>query len=193
MPSSIETVIIDSARRHGVDPYLAVAIATVESRLDPDAVGDDGTSFGLFQLHKGGELGELTPEEAKDPKTNADVALSVVAQVLHAHPLWSPGEIAAAAQRPADPTAYGNRVNDQLRDIAGPYYCVLWRYLQLADPFERGTDVRALQFRLSIAADGVFGPVTLAHVQSFQSSHALADDGIVGPKTCGALGWHWDG
>jgi peptidoglycan hydrolase-like protein with peptidoglycan-binding domain len=193
VPSTIETVIIDSARRHGVDPYLAVAIATVESRLDPHAVGDNGTSFGLFQLHKGGELGDLTPEEAKDPRTNADVALTEVARVLHAHPLWSPGEIAAAAQRPLHGNVYAAGVNALVGAMAGPHYCVLWRYLQLADPFERGTDVRALQFRLSIAPDGVFGPVTLAHVQSFQSSHGLTDDGIVGPKTCAALGWHWDG
>ena len=194
MPSPIETVIIDSARRHGVDPYLAVATATVESRLDPAAVGDGGTSFGLFQLHEGGELGSLTPAEAKDPKVNADVALAVVADVQREHPSWSPGEIAAGAQRPAQPEVYAARVNALLGALAGPHYTVLWRDLQyLAPVYQRGTDIRALQFRLSISPDAVFGPVTLAHVQSFQDAHGLSADGIVGPLTCRALGWHWDG
>jgi len=34
----------------------------------------------------------------------------------------------------------------------------------------------------------VFGPVTQAHVISFQSQHGLSADGIVGPVTALALG-----
>ena len=39
----------------------------------------------------------------------------------------------------------------------------------------------------SVAADGVFGPKTLAAVKSFQQSRGLAVDGVVGPKTWSAL------
>ncbi len=39
----------------------------------------------------------------------------------------------------------------------------------------------------SVAADGDFGPKTLAAVKSFQASRGLAADGIVGPKTWAAL------
>lgn len=95
----------------GLDPRLAVADAMVESGLNPQAVGDGGTSFGLYQLHQGGELGSLTPSQAFDPATNAHVALSTMAQVAQAHPGWSPGQIAAAAQRPADPAAYAAKVD----------------------------------------------------------------------------------
>lgn len=57
----------------------------------------------------------------------------------------------------------------------------------------RGDAVRVLQRRLnelgnSLAVDGAFGPATQAAVYWFQRAHGLKDDGIVGPKTWGALG-----
>lgn len=107
----VVSIITSVANELGVDPKLAIAIAQEESGLDPTKVGDSGTSFGLFQLHQGGELGDLTPDQAKDPTTNARVALAEVAAVAKAHPDWSPGQIAAAAQRPTDPTGYATAVN----------------------------------------------------------------------------------
>lgn len=185
-------IIVGSARTHGVDPYTAVACATEESGLDPTRVGDGGTSFGLFQLHEGGELGTLTKDQAFDPQTNADVALSEMGLITAAHPTWTPGEIAAASQRPADPTFYAVAVNAIYREICSPGHTQLWRLLQLTPMFMRGSDVRMLQYRLGLAADGVYGPVTTAAVQAFQAHHSLVDDGIVGPKTCQVLGWTWD-
>lgn len=44
-----------------------------------------------------------------------------------------------------------------------------------------------VQHGLSIAVDGIFGPITQGAVQSFQETHGLAIDGIVGPLTWGAL------
>lgn len=104
-------IIISVAQGFGLDPRIAVADAIAESGLDPKAVGDSGTSFGLYQLHRGGELGNLTPTQAFDPTTNAMVALAVMANVAHQHPGWSPGQIAAAAERPANQTAYAARVD----------------------------------------------------------------------------------
>ena len=54
--SSIEQQIRRAARRHGVDPNAAVAVAMTEGGLRPGAVGDQGTSFGPFQLHRGGAM-----------------------------------------------------------------------------------------------------------------------------------------
>lgn len=51
----------------------------------------------------------------------------------------------------------------------------------------RGTDVKAMQYLLNISADGVFGSGTESSVKSFQSSHGLGADGIVGPNTWGEL------
>jgi peptidoglycan hydrolase-like protein with peptidoglycan-binding domain len=51
----------------------------------------------------------------------------------------------------------------------------------------RGTDVAVVQWLLNISADGDFGPNTDAAVRSFQSSHNLTVDGVVGNNTWNAL------
>ena len=51
----------------------------------------------------------------------------------------------------------------------------------------RGDEVRQLQTRLGIRADGIFGPQTAAAVRDFQKKAGLATDAIVGPKTRAAL------
>lgn len=53
---------------------------------------------------------------------------------------------------------------------------------------QRGEQVRELQRRLSVDADGVFGAGTLRAVARFQREHGLKPDGIAGPKTLAALG-----
>jgi hypothetical protein len=90
---------------------MAQVTAYHESGFNPFAVGDGGTSFGLFQLHEGGELGNHTAAWAFHPTYNATTACEVLAQVTRKNPHLSPGEIAAAAQRPADPKGYADTVN----------------------------------------------------------------------------------
>lgn len=51
-----------------------------------------------------------------------------------------------------------------------------------------GEDVKYLQTKLGLTADGVFGPRTKAAVVTFQSSKGLTMDGIVGPRTWTVLG-----
>jgi murein DD-endopeptidase MepM/ murein hydrolase activator NlpD len=52
----------------------------------------------------------------------------------------------------------------------------------------KGADVKYLQNKLGITADGDFGPKTKAAVVAFQNKHGLVADGIVGPKTWKAVG-----
>ena len=49
-------------------------------------------------------------------------------------------------------------------------------------------DVRALQRKVGVAADGVFGPATQRAVKRWQRRHGLVADGIVGPQTRSAMG-----
>jgi hypothetical protein len=48
--------------------------------------------------------------------------------------------------------------------------------------------VRALQQKLGVSADGIYGPKTRAAVKRFQRTHGLAADGVAGPRTLAALG-----
>ena len=53
---------------------------------------------------------------------------------------------------------------------------------------DRGAAVAAVQRRLGLSADGVYGPVTRRAVRAFQRRQGLTADGIVGPRTAEALG-----
>jgi len=107
-----------------VDPVAAVAMMLVESGGNARSVGDGGTSFGLFQLHEGGMLtaAGLTSAQAFDPRTNATVSLKSLAHERAQGPNRSPGTIAAASQRPADPAGYARKVDammDRARALLG--------------------------------------------------------------------------
>ena len=54
----------------------------------------------------------------------------------------------------------------------------------------RGEDVKTLQKKLNVTADGIFGPNTEAAVKAFQKSKGLTVDGIVGTNTWAALGYN---
>jgi hypothetical protein len=105
-------IVAEVARQKGVDPVTAVACMLVESGGSNASTGDNGTSFGLFQLHRGGELGNMTEAEARDPRRNAEVALSVFA--ANKGKYSDPGQLAAASQRPADRAGYARKVDAML-------------------------------------------------------------------------------
>ena len=51
----------------------------------------------------------------------------------------------------------------------------------------RGDQVKCLQVAVGVTADGKFGPITKAAVQTWQTSKSLVADGIFGPKSNAAL------
>jgi hypothetical protein len=65
--TSVSAIVVDRALAHQVDPDELIALATCESSLDPNAVGDRGTSYGLFQLHRGGLLHDFYADGYTDP------------------------------------------------------------------------------------------------------------------------------
>ena len=122
--AQIKGIITQVATADGISPALAIATAQQESGLNPYAVGDQGTSFGLYQLHIGGELGNLPgtlaqqEAEAQNPVLNAETALAQFEQTQKATGL-SGGALAAAAQRPANPSAYAAAINGLLGGSSG--------------------------------------------------------------------------
>ncbi|HEY0633201.1 MAG TPA: peptidoglycan-binding protein, partial [Thermoleophilaceae bacterium] len=52
---------------------------------------------------------------------------------------------------------------------------------------EHGAAVAAMQQKLGVPADGIYGPSTLSAVETFQKGQGLAADGHVGPATQAAL------
>ena len=63
---AVSEYIKEQAIIYGVDPIMAVKVATLESGLDPTRVGDKGTSKGLWQIHLPAHS-DVTTEEALDP------------------------------------------------------------------------------------------------------------------------------
>jgi soluble lytic murein transglycosylase-like protein len=65
-PQSIEEMIVEHAKKYGVNPTVALAVAKCESGFKAGAVGDKGTSFGVYQIHLPAHP-TVTKEQALDP------------------------------------------------------------------------------------------------------------------------------
>lgn len=112
MSQDIVQLITQIAQQHGADPAAMLATARVESGLNPRAVGDGGTSFGLYQHHIGG-AGGRTRESAQryfDPVASITERAKQFARLG-----IRGGKGAAALQRPADPSGYARKVDAALR------------------------------------------------------------------------------
>lgn len=70
-------VISEVAKRHGIPDWIPLSIADHETKFNRKAIGDNGTSFGLFQLHRGGLApAQLSEESLMDSQINATIAIS---------------------------------------------------------------------------------------------------------------------
>ena len=67
------------------------------------------------------------------------------------------------------------------------------RVLKRMEPMLRGDDVKELQRRIGVTADGAFGAATEAAVKAYQKRQGLTPDGKAGRDTIAALGGVWRG
>jgi Lysozyme like domain len=72
----------------GDNLVTAVAIALAESSGDPSAVGDQGTSIGLWQIHFTVHP-EFDQNQLTDPQYNANAAFSVYQKAGNSFQPWS--------------------------------------------------------------------------------------------------------
>lgn len=105
---------IQYGRQYGIAPETLIATTLVESGGNLRAVGDGGTSYGPYQMHRGGRLGSYTPEQAYDPYLSTRLAAQEFAAFKRKG--YSGGALAAAAQRPADPSGYAAKVNARIAE-----------------------------------------------------------------------------
>jgi peptidoglycan hydrolase-like protein with peptidoglycan-binding domain len=185
---------------HGLPRMLLFAVGSRETNLTNE-VGDGGHGHGVWQLDDRSH----TPPNGSWPAFNANVTLqcTTAAAMLHGLLASTGGNVEEAAAiynsgQPGEPgTTHGDYGTDVLERMqflqqfpGGSANVPPWfhRDLGLASPFMEGDDVTVVQKKTGADPDGVFGPVTQAHVISFQSRHGLSADGIVGPVTAHALG-----
>ena len=85
LSEDLQTYIIETAKVNGIDPAIIFAIAFRESRYDPSAVGDNGSSLGLMQVqpHWHSERMErLGCPNMLDPFQNVTVAIDYLVEML---------------------------------------------------------------------------------------------------------------
>ena len=97
------------------------------------------------------------------------------------------GTLIALAAGPAAGLADANGVEQPAAGPPTPEPPTTTEHHVLLENGSEGRQVRLLQEKLGIVADGVFGPETEAAVRTFQAAHGLEVDGIVGPRTSAAL------
>lgn len=78
----MQSMIFGIAKEEGVDPALALSIAQIESGFNPNAVGDNGNSFGLFQIHK---PSHPDYKGGTDPEANARYGIRLFKRLLDAN------------------------------------------------------------------------------------------------------------
>lgn len=78
----MQSMIFGIAKEEGVDPALALSIAQIESGFNPNAVGDNGNSFGLFQIHR---PSHPDYKGGTDPEANARYGIRLFKRLLDAN------------------------------------------------------------------------------------------------------------
>ena len=188
----------------GLPRMLLFAVGSRETNL-ANEVGDGGHGHGVWQLDDRSH----TPPGGSWPTFDANVTLqcATAAAALRGLLASTGGNVEETAAiynsgQPGEPgTTHGDYGIDVLQRMQYLQQAFgtgsrvqpgtpAWfhRDLGLASPFMEGDDITVVQKKTGADPDGVFGPVTQAHVISFQSRHGLSADGIVGPATAHALG-----
>lgn len=163
---------------HGEGRALDVMLPTPNGRAHPDGydllrrLGANGRRLGLQAI-----IFDRVIYSARSPEGRPYTGVHPHVDHLHIELTRQAGATLTTAQIEAALGASATR----------PAEVALGRVLRLRRPMMRGEDVREVQRRLNIKADGIFGPQTDGAVRQFQRTRGLVVDGIVGPITWAEL------
>lgn len=87
-----------------------------------------------------------------------------------------------------DPTVIAKKLSQFVKGHGNHFHVRLRMKGATIQMGNRGSDVKQVQAKLGIKADGHFGADTLHAVEEFQAAHGLTAHGVVGPNTQAALG-----
>ena len=103
----------------GTNLSIAVAIAYAESAGDPDAVGDNGDSIGLWQINLPAHP-EYAGANLHDPQTNANAAFAIYQQAGNSFSPWTTFKAGTYAQYlGGNPPALSNEDTDSFGAAIG--------------------------------------------------------------------------
>lgn len=116
--------IADEADKNRVNPALVLAIAERESGLDPNAIGDQGRSFGLMQLYIEGAGAEYKDDPYKllDIETNIRVGCTYLKECIKAFPGSITRAIAAYNAGIKGVQVYGIKNINYVLDVMDNYW-----------------------------------------------------------------------
>lgn len=116
---SLQNLIAQEARRRGLDPHAVLAVASVEGGFR-GAIGDQGTSFGPFQLHVGGALPRGRGNNWANSRVGIMYALDQIAKVARGKTGRAAIEsIVRRFERPAAPDAEINKAFSRYGKVGG--------------------------------------------------------------------------
>lgn len=110
---ALDAMLRKASAATGADYKALLATTLVESGGRFGAVGDGGTSYGPFQFHKGGALGNHDSKWANSYDAVLNRAQEFKRLGVHG------GKGAAAVQRPADQAGYAKKVDAALSGVSG--------------------------------------------------------------------------
>lgn len=86
-PQTVESMITLSAEKYAVERRVLARLLNCESGLNPRAIGDNGTSFGIAQFHHPERDWGITVEQAFDPEFAIDLTARSISKGLG--PKWT--------------------------------------------------------------------------------------------------------
>lgn len=116
VPANLASLFIEAGNIYGVDAALIAAISYVESKWNPNALGDFDSqgrphSFGLMQLYDKGAGAGYTREQLLDPRTNVMLGTKYLKQCIDAFPGDIETAISAYNQGIANARRRGKQAN----------------------------------------------------------------------------------